>query len=122
MPAQPVEHTADRLIHILIKFSFRFFKLDVNAFSAINYFFDMAFGVIRFLNDNGINVPKDVKIVGMDNIIITDYYYPRLSSVDCLNTKVAEIVSKSLSDVFKQETKPIEYNIEPILVLRESSE
>lgn len=83
---------------------------------------NMAFGVIRFLNDNGINIPKDVKIVGMDNIITTDYYYPRLSSVDCLNTKVAEIVSKSLSDIFKQETKPIEYNIEPILVLRESSE
>ena len=82
---------------------------------------NMAFGVIRFLNDNGIKVPEDVKIIGMDNILTDDYSFPRLSSIEYMNMQIAEIVSKSIFEMFNGETEKKEYFFNPVLVHREST-
>ena len=82
---------------------------------------NLAFGVIRFLKDNGVRVPEDVKIIGMDNILTTEYFSPRLSSIDYKNEEVAECVSKSIIDIFNGEIEPKEYSFTHDLVLRESS-
>ena len=83
---------------------------------------NMAFGVIRFLNDNGLRVPEDVKIIGMDNIFTADYSLPRLSSIDYRHIEIAEIVSKSILAIFNGEMGSKNYYFTPVLVHRESTD
>lgn len=42
----------------------------------------MAFGTIDALNDLGLNVPEDIKVIGFDDIVISDYHSPRLSTIN----------------------------------------
>ena len=88
---------------------------------AICAYDNMAFGVMRFLNEQGINVPIDVKVIGMDNILTDNYYSPRLSSIDPMNKKVAEVVSKSVFEILNGKTEQNEYRFIPDLIYRDSS-
>lgn len=81
---------------------------------------NMAFGVMRFLNEQGINVPNDVKVIGMDNILTDNYYSPSLSSIDPMNKKVAEAVSKSIFGILNGNPEQNEYRFIPDLVYRDS--
>ena len=43
---------------------------------------EMAIGVIKYLNSAGFSLPKDIKIVGFDNIASCEYIKPSLTSID----------------------------------------
>lgn len=43
---------------------------------------DSAFGCIRALSAGGYNVPKDVSIIGCDNIEVSKWYVPALTTLD----------------------------------------
>lgn len=60
-----------------------FFTTDVLAIGALNY-----------LNEMQINVPKELKIVGFDNISLSNITYPKLTTV---NQRVDEIAETSVS-------------------------
>jgi LacI family transcriptional regulator len=42
---------------------------------------ELAIGAIRYLKDNGFDVPKDVSVVGCDDIEISSYMIPRLTTI-----------------------------------------
>lgn len=42
---------------------------------------DVAIGVIEALQENGIQVPRDVSVVGFDGTEIADYFRPRLTTI-----------------------------------------
>lgn len=42
---------------------------------------EMAFGLIRALNEAGLRVPDDVSVVGFDAIALSEYIYPPLTTV-----------------------------------------
>lgn len=42
---------------------------------------EMAFGLIRALSEQGIRVPEDVSVVGFDNVALSEYYSPPLTTV-----------------------------------------
>jgi LacI family transcriptional regulator len=52
---------------------------DFTALFAVND--ELAVGAIRSLNDEGIRVPADVSVVGFDDIEISSYMTPRLTTV-----------------------------------------
>lgn len=41
----------------------------------------MAIGAIRALRDHGIDVPKDISVIGFDGISLADYYNPKLATI-----------------------------------------
>jgi LacI family transcriptional regulator len=41
----------------------------------------MAFGVINGLRQEGLQVPKDISVIGFDDISLSDIFYPRLTTV-----------------------------------------
>ncbi|MDD3223283.1 MAG: LacI family DNA-binding transcriptional regulator [Clostridium sp.] len=43
---------------------------------------EIAMGVINTLRDNGIDVPKQVDVVGFDNIYSASIYYPKITTVE----------------------------------------
>lgn len=62
---------------------------------------EMAIGVIQALINNGISVPGDLSICGTDNIKITSFYNPPLTTVDVpkvqMGTKAAELILKLIN-------------------------
>ncbi|MDR1149164.1 MAG: LacI family transcriptional regulator [Spirochaetaceae bacterium] len=42
---------------------------------------ELAIGAIRVLRDEGLRVPEDVSVVGFDDIEISDFYLPRLTTI-----------------------------------------
>lgn len=57
---------------------------------------DMAFGAIRCLADAEIAVPRDLFVIGMDNIPNAEYFCPRLSSVGYDIEYVAEATANGV--------------------------
>ncbi len=81
-----------------------------------------AIGVLQYCHDNGIRVPEQVSVTGFDNILMSQFVTPRLttiaqpleelarSAVDQLMRKIANPRARSQHVVF-----------EPMVVLREST-
>ncbi len=62
----------------------------------------MAIGAIRALNDNGLRVPQDVSVIGIDGLAIGDYCIPRLTtcrqSVGTLARRCAQMLMDQIQD------------------------
>ncbi|MBV4412655.1 HTH-type transcriptional regulator GalR [Enterobacteriaceae bacterium YMB-R22] len=53
-----------------------------NAFTAVACYNDsMAAGAMGVLNDNGIEVPKKLSLIGFDDVLVSRYVRPRLTTV-----------------------------------------
>lgn len=59
----------------------------------------MAFGAIRALEENGIQVGKDVKVIGFDNDKIAKYSMPSMSTIAQDTSKIADIAYQKLHDL-----------------------
>jgi LacI family transcriptional regulator len=93
-------------------------------FTAIFSFNDTAaIGAIRAIEDAGLNCPRDISVIGFDDIMVADYLTPRLTTVRQplyqMGTTAAELLVKRIQnpDVPFQE----EVWFEPELVVREST-
>ncbi len=61
---------------------------DITAVLAFND--TIAIGVIRALNDKGIKIPEDISVVGFDDIELSSFITPRLTTVHFPKHKMAE--------------------------------
>ncbi|SHE97289.1 MULTISPECIES: LacI family DNA-binding transcriptional regulator [Caloramator] len=85
----------------------------VEAVFAANDF--MALGAIKYLLDNNIKVPQDIKVVGFDDNPIAKIYTPSLSTIkiDFYNAGVLAVKAaiKCLDGIGDEKRIPIEYEI-----------
>ncbi len=79
----------------------------------------MAIGAIRALNDRGLKVPADVSVMGFDGLQLSEFIYPRLSTV-CQN--VAELARRSIQILLENIQNPQAPRYETIPVFVESRE
>ncbi|NLC45260.1 MAG: LacI family transcriptional regulator [Clostridiales bacterium] len=83
---------------------------------------NIAVGAIKAITDSGRNVPEDISMIGIDNISVTAYYNPEITSVAGPAEEMARIAVKLL---FKKIESP-EYKViqnvvlPPTLVVRKS--
>lgn len=92
-------------------------------FSAICCFNDLvAVGVLKSLKENNLNVPQDVEVFGFDNLKISQFMQPSLSTVDvpkfALGCEAAHALIEHIEDV------DLEYSTRKLstrLIYRESS-
>lgn len=61
----------------------------------------MAYGLMRGLKEQNIEVGKDISVVGYDNLNICDYISPRLTTVDQNFDKVATMATGILIDLIE---------------------
>ncbi len=84
----------------------------------------VACGLVSGLKEFGLSVPKDVSVVGFDDIEIAAYFDPSLTTIrqdrHQLGTKAANLILNQLANPNIQDTQNIEY-VEVELVARESS-
>ena len=83
-----------------------------------------AIGVMREAYDMGIVVPQDLSVVGFDNVRISEFMIPPLTTVEMSQAELARIAFKALVDeIARGETKEkgLEYRLKTSLVLRRST-
>jgi DNA-binding LacI/PurR family transcriptional regulator len=83
-----------------------------------------AIGVMREAYDQGVSVPHELSVVGFDNIRLSEFMIPPLTTIDMSQTELARIAFKALvSDISRQTAaeKGAEYLLNTNLVLRRST-
>ena len=83
-----------------------------------------AMGVMRKSYAEGIVIPRDLSVIGFDNIRITEYMLPPLTTVEMSQSELARIAFKALLEDVQRKTpnpKGTEYVLQTSLVLREST-
>ncbi len=53
---------------------------DITAMIGLNDMF--AIGICKALHESGIRIPEDISVCGFDNLFISDYIFPSLTTVD----------------------------------------
>ena len=62
-----------------------------------------AIGAIRMINDMGISVPKDISITGFDGLLLTQYIYPRLTTIRQSEPQLAKCGLAALLEAISKE-------------------
>lgn len=83
-----------------------------------------AIGVMREAYDLGIGVPRDLSVVGFDDIRLSEFITPPLTTVQMSQTELARIAFQALMNDLSQETPAEgrkEYPLNTSLILRRST-
>ncbi|HEY3835422.1 MAG TPA: LacI family DNA-binding transcriptional regulator [Bryobacteraceae bacterium] len=80
-----------------------------------------AIGVLRELRDRGLRVPEDVSVTGFDNIQLSEYCYPALTTVNIPRDKIGHLCFHELvPESAEAGNAGHEIVVEPELVMRRS--
>ena len=81
-----------------------------------------ALGVLRELRDQGLRVPQDVSVTGFDNIKLSEFCYPALTTVHIPRDRIGQSVFESLVlEQDKRQAGSKEILIDPEFVVRDST-
>ncbi|RPF49008.1 LacI family transcriptional regulator [Hydrogenoanaerobacterium saccharovorans] len=81
-----------------------------------------AIGVIKSLQENGVEIPKDMSVISIDNIEMSQYCSPMLTSINIPREDLGRFTVKILLDRIEGgHTTPIKIDIPFTLIKRESS-
>lgn len=80
-----------------------------------------AAGVLRELRDRGLSVPRDVSLTGFDNITLSEFCDPPLTTIDIPRDEIGRLAFAALDPGDEAAPQGREIVIEPRLVLRGST-
>ncbi|MCL7678138.1 substrate-binding domain-containing protein, partial [Klebsiella pneumoniae] len=91
-------------------------------FSAVACYNDsMAAGAMGVLNDNGIDVPREISLIGFDDVLISRYVRPRLTTVRYpIVTMATQAAELALALAEQRPAPEITHLFSPTLVRRHS--
>ncbi|WP_448214155.1 LacI family DNA-binding transcriptional regulator [Colwellia sp. MEBiC06753] len=82
---------------------------------------EMASGAMKYAREHGYNLPKDLSIIGFDNVIFANYLYPTLTTVnnpiDDMGHMAAKLV---LKQIYNKKNIEINQVFEPTVISRHS--
>lgn len=82
----------------------------------------MAIGALKCIQDKGLKVPSDISIVGFDNIPMSEYFSPGLTTVHQPSLETAESAAKMLLEQIEKPHIPIRKALLPAqLIVRGST-
>lgn len=82
----------------------------------------MAVGVLRELRDHGLRIPEEVSVTGFDNIRLSEFCHPALTTVHIPRDRIGRLVFETLvPESAKGKPPGREVLIDPEFVLREST-
>jgi LacI family transcriptional regulator len=96
----------------------------IRDFTAIFCFNDTsAIGAVRAIEDAGLNCPSDISVIGFDDIIVAEYFNPRLTTVRQPLHKMGWTAAQLLIQRIHSPDEPCPHDIwfEPELIVREST-
>jgi DNA-binding LacI/PurR family transcriptional regulator len=91
-------------------------------FTAVFAYNDLAaIGSIRALREAGLEVPRDVSVVGFDDIEAANYHFPPLTTVRQPLTEIGQIAAQTLMQSIEGKPRPEEIAVKPQLMVRNST-
>lgn len=94
-------------------------------FTAIVAFNDIsAIGAIRALRENSLEVPRDVSVIGFDDITAAQFHHPALTTIRQPLKKMGILAAEHLLQNIQKnpaDTLPAEITVEPDLIVRQST-
>jgi len=92
-------------------------------FTAVVCFNDLvAMGVLKALHEHNLAVPDDIEVAGCDNLSISQYMQPRLSTIEVPKYKLGEEAVLEVIRHIEQSNLPYETkNLDTRLIFREST-
>lgn len=104
------KHAVQNLLERQISFSAVFAQNDL-----------MAVGAINALREAGLHVPNDISVIGYDDIPLSSYFAPPLTTIRQPLSKFGQIGAQLLIDAIRQPNmRPQTIVLEPELVIRNS--
>ena len=83
---------------------------------------EMAAGAIAVVRENGMILPRDLSVIGFDNVFFTRYMHPALSTINYPIAEMGQMAARCvLRDVYGVEGLEIRNRFEPQLVSRGST-
>ena len=80
-----------------------------------------AIGALGAIHESGLRVPEDISLVGFDDIQISAFTQPALTTVRLSREEIARVAFRALYNVRQDGSKGAEYRVETKLVLRGST-
>ncbi|MBP2242089.1 LacI family transcriptional regulator [Cytobacillus eiseniae] len=80
----------------------------------------MALGALRALKEEGLHVPRDIRIIGCDDIVACRYSDPKLTTVKQDKEKFGKLSAYMLNDLINGESQLKPVFIDSELIIRES--
>ncbi len=80
----------------------------------------MAFGALRAIEEKGLQVPRDIRIIGCDDINACRYSSPKLSTVKQYKGRLGKLAANILHDLISNEKQIAPILIDSELIIRES--
>jgi LacI family transcriptional regulator len=77
-------------------------------------------GVYKALQEKNINVPEDISVMGFDNIPISEFYHPSLTTIEQDYYKMSEAIFDYFGDIQTIENKA-EIKVKTKLIIRKST-
>jgi LacI family transcriptional regulator len=92
-------------------------------FAVISHYDSMANGAMKAINENNLNIPEDISIVGFDNIQESEYYQVPLTTVEFPNSEIGSLAAHILIQEIEKESNAFKKHImlKPRLVERKST-
>ncbi|WP_176014419.1 LacI family DNA-binding transcriptional regulator [Victivallis sp. Marseille-Q1083] len=81
----------------------------------------LATGFLAAAHANGIKVPEEVAVFGFDNVEVSQFTIPALSTVDLRRREVGRAAATGLLDIIKHRDNQVNMTLKPQLILRESA-
>ncbi len=80
-----------------------------------------AIGALGAIHERGLRVPEDISIVGFDDIQISAFTQPALTTVRLSREEIARVAFRALYSIRQDGGKGAEYGVRPALVARKST-
>ncbi len=80
-----------------------------------------AIGALGAIHERGLRVPEDISIVGFDDIQISAFTQPALTTVRLSRDEIARVAFRALYSMRQEGGKGAEYGVRPSLVVRKST-
>lgn len=64
---------------------------------------EMAIGIYNYFKDTDLEIGKDIRMIGFDNLLVSQYMMPRLASIAYSKHKWGSIAAQSLINLIKEE-------------------
>ncbi len=82
----------------------------------------MALGVLRAVREHGLRVPEELSVTGYDNITLSEFACPPLTTIDVPRNQIGRMVFEALvADDGECQRSGRTFLIDPELVVREST-
>jgi DNA-binding LacI/PurR family transcriptional regulator len=92
---------------------------EPTAILCVNDF--MALGVLRELQSRGMSVPGDVSVTGFDNINLSEFTNPPLTTVNVPRERIGKLVFEALAPQDSRRVPSHEIVVHPEVVIRDST-